>query len=232
MKIEINISQNFSDFSFQVKFSSTSKRIGILGPSGSGKSLTLKTLAGISKPDKGYIKIDDRVLLDTDNKIYEKAQKRRIGYLFQNYALFPNMNVRENILSGLSSLPKKERIIIAEQFIQKFQLEGLEKHYSSELSGGQQQRVALARILASRPDIILLDEPFSALDSFLKEEMQQQLFYYLESFNGAVILVSHDMKEIDRFCDELLVIKNGKSIKYGKTKEILTERGANGIYTF
>ncbi len=232
MEIEMNVSQKLSDFFLQVNFSSSSKRIGILGPSGSGKSLTLKTLAGINKPDKGYIKIDDRVVLDTDNKINEKAQKRRIGYLFQNYALFPNMNVSQNILSGISSLPKKERIIIAEQFIQKFQLEGLERHYPSELSGGQQQRVALARILASRPDIILLDEPFSALDSFLKEEMQQELFYYLESFKGAVILVSHDMNEIKRFCDDLLVIKKGKSIKYGKTQEILTERGSNGIYTF
>lgn len=219
MAIEIELHKKYGDFSLDVSFKSDSKRIGILGSSGSGKSLTLKSIAGINNCESGFIKIDDKILFDSSSKTNVKIQNRYVGYLFQNYALFPNMTVAQNILSGVKAC-KADKQSILEKLIKQFQLEGLENHFPAELSGGQQQRVALARIIASAPDVILLDEPFSALDAFLKEKLQLELFTFLESFEGTIIFVSHDRNEIYRFCDELLIIDKGKSVCFGPTKSV------------
>lgn len=219
MEIEVDITKKFKDFNFHIDFKAKSSRIGILGASGSGKSLALKSIAGIAKPDFGKISINGNLIFDSEKKIDIKPQKRKVGYLFQNYALFPNMNVAQNILCG-AKIPRSEKNKFLEKLIKQFRLEGYENHFPHELSGGQQQRVALARIFACSPDVILLDEPFSALDAFLKEQVQLELFDYLKNFSGSVILVSHDRDEIYRFSDELLVIENGASICFGKTKMI------------
>ena len=163
--IELNISKTLGRFQLHMELHSDSKRIGILGASGCGKSMTLKCIAGIEPPDEGKIVLEGRTLYDSAQKIHVKAQKRRIGYLFQNYALFPTMTVRKNIMAGLKC-SRVEQEKIAEQMIGKFQLQDLGDRLPGELSGGQQQRVALARIMAYEPDVILLDEPFSALDEF------------------------------------------------------------------
>ena len=198
---------------------STKKRIGILGASGSGKSLTLKSIAGIEHPDQGHIQIGDHTLFDAGKKIFLKPQKWKVGYLFQNYALFPNMTVEQNIGIGFTG-NKEDKQKMVEQLIHHFQLDGLEKLYPSKLSGGQQQRTALARIMAYEPDVILLDEPFSALDVFLKDRLQQEMMELLSDYDGTVILVSHSRDEIYRFSEELLVIDDGKQICYGDTKAI------------
>ena len=146
-----------------------------------------------------------------------KPQKRNVGYLFQNYALFPNMTVEENVACGLS---KDDDEKIVSEMIKRFHLEGLEKRYPRQLSGGQQQRVALARILAYGPDVILLDEPFSAMDTFLKEQLRIELVRSLNYFDGFSIMVTHDRDEAFQFCDELIVLDEGKIIAKGDTYEI------------
>ena len=219
MKHMVQIKKTLGEFKLDIKFKSSSNRIGILGASGSGKSMILKMLAGIENPEKGKIYIGEKLLFDAEQKINITPQKRKIGYLFQNYALFPNMTVAENIGAGLKGreAEKQNRIF---EMMEKFQLTSLANQFPDQLSGGQQQRTALARIMAYKPDIILLDEPFSALDVFLKDQMQEELKDLLQEYQGLVILVSHNRDEIYRFCEELLVVDQGHCIVYGKTREI------------
>ena len=211
MAMEVKIHKKLGEYELDVHWKSTKKRIGILGASGSGKSLTLKSIAGIEHPDQGHIQIGDHVLYDSDSRICLKPQKRNVGYMFQNYALFPTMTVEQNVGAGLAGDKKKKQV---QKMIRHFRLEGLEKRLPRELSGGQQQRVALARIMAYEPSVILLDEPFSALDVFLKDRLQQEMMELLSDYDGTVILVSHSRDE------ELLVIDDGKQICYGDTKAI------------
>lgn len=224
MGIQVEIEKKLNNFTLHTHFASESRRIGILGASGCGKSMTLKSIAGIERPDRGRICVDGRVLYDSEQKIFVRPQKRQVGYLFQNYALFPTMTVAENITAGLhASRAEKQRVV--QEMAERFQLKGLEKRLPQDLSGGQQQRVALARILAYEPEVILLDEPFSALDGFLKDRLQQELQELLQDYTGTVILVSHSREEIYRFSEELLVLDQGKDVCFGKTQEIFADPG-------
>lgn len=218
--IKVDIHKKLKEFDLDVDFELKKGRLGILGPSGCGKSMTLKSIAGIVDPDSGFISLnvgEENVYFDSDKKINLKPQKRKVGYLFQNYALFPNMTVEENVAAGL---PKNHDGKIVSEMIKRFHLEGLEKRYPRQLSGGQQQRVALARILAYGPDVILLDEPFSALDAFLKEQLRIELINLLKDFDGFSIIVTHDRDEAFQFCDELIVLDEGKIIAKGDTYEV------------
>ena len=201
--LKVNIQKKLKEFDLKVDFELKRGCLGILGPSGCGKSMTLKSVAGIVNPDKGIISLktnEETTYFDSDNKINLEPQKRNVGYLFQNYALFPNMTVEENVACGLSKGSDEKRV---SEMIRRFHLEGLEKRYPRQLSGGQQQRVALARILAYGPDVILLDEPFSAMDAFLKEQLRLELVRMLDDFDGFSILVTHDRDEVFQFCDDL-----------------------------
>ena len=219
MGVSVHIKKQLDSFLLDISFESEAKRISILGASGCGKSMTLKSIAGIVVPDEGKIEAGGRVFFDSSARINLKPQKRNAGYLFQNYALFPTMTVEKNIAAGLRG-NRAETAARVKQMAEKFQLQGLEKRLPSELSGGQQQRVALARIMAYEPDIILLDEPFSALDMYLKDQLQRELSEMLKDYEGTVILVSHNRDEVYRFSEELLVIDQGKIAVSGKTKEI------------
>lgn len=218
--LKVNILKELKEFDLNVDFELKKGCLGILGPSGCGKSMTLKSIAGIVTPDEGIISLatdDETIYFDSSNKINLKPQKRNVGYLFQNYALFPNMTVEENIAAGLSK-GYDEKIV--SDMIKRFHLEGLEKRYPRQLSGGQQQRVALARILAYGPDVILLDEPFSAMDTFLKEQLRIELVNSLKDFDGFSVMVTHNRDEAFQFCDELIVLDKGKIIAKGDTYEI------------
>ena len=182
--------------------------------------MTLKSIAGIVTPDSGHISLKT-TYFDSENKINLKPQKRNVGYLFQNYALFPNMTVEENVAAGLKKGDEKR----VSEMIKRFHLEGLEKRYPRQLSGGQQQRVALARILAYRPDVILLDEPFSAMDTYLKEQLRMELVNLLKGFDGFSIMVTHDRDEAFQFCDELIVLDEGKIIAQATTHEVFENPG-------
>lgn len=220
--LKVNIQKELKEFDLDVDFELKNKRLGILGPSGCGKSMTLKSIAGIVNPDSGFISLNDTVYFDSSNKTNLKPQKRNVGYLFQNYALFPNMTVEENIAIGLGKDCDKNHL---SEIIKRFHLNGLEKRYPRQLSGGQQQRVALARIMAYGPDVILLDEPFSAMDTFLKEQLRLELVNSLEDFDGFSIMVTHNRDEAFQFCDELIVLDKGKIIAKGETYQIFENPG-------
>lgn len=230
MGIAVDIRKKLGDFNLDISFSSDARRIGILGPSGCGKSMTLKCIAGIEQPDEGNVAISllgeapsaQRVLYSSAQKVNLKPQRRNVGYMFQNYALFPTMNVVQNIAAGLK-LSGEERDARVSEMIERFHLQGLEKHLPGELSGGQQQRVALARIMAYKPDLIMLDEPFSALDQHLKERLQHEMISMLEDYHGQVIMVSHSRDEIYRFSEELLVMENGSLLARGETQQIFDD---------
>lgn len=219
MPVKVAIQKRAGDFKLDIHFSSKARRIGILGASGSGKSMTLKCIAGIEPPDAGTIRISGRVFYDSATKQNVKPQKRKVGYLFQNYALFPAMTVAQNIVAGCKGkkVEKKKRGL---EMLERFHLSGLADRLPNELSGGQQQRVALARMMAYQPEVILLDEPFSALDVFLKDQLQREMQEILSDYSGTVILVSHNRDEIYRFCEELVVIDQGMTVIHGKTKDI------------
>ena len=173
--------------------------------------MTLKCIAGIEKPDKGRIIVDGKVLFDSEKNINLPPQERHVGMMFQNYALFPNMTVLENIRAGAKrEKDKAKRESSVRSAMDSFGLSELAEYYPHQLSGGQQQRVALARILVSNPSILLLDEPFSALDSHLRFRLEQEVRSSIRSFGKTVLLVSHDRDEVYRMADSIAVINNGK----------------------
>lgn len=219
MALHVDIRKHMGDFHLDVIFDTHKECMGILGASGCGKSMTLKCIAGIETPDEGSIVLNDKVLFDSDKRINLPPQKRHVGYLFQNYALFPHMTVEENIGIGLPGRKRDKKDKVQAE-ISRFQLQGLENRYPGQLSGGQQQRVAFARILLYEPDIIMLDEPFSALDGFLKDVLQMEMLEMIAQYTGDVLLVSHGRDEIFKFCDKMTLISQGKGILTGNTKDI------------
>lgn len=214
----INVKKRLESFDVEIELEAAKGRIGLLGESGSGKSMTLKMIAGIEKPDEGIIVLNDRVLFDSQRKINLPARERNVGYLFQNYALFPQMNVVQNIVSGMRKCTKQEKEQEARSRIEQLKLEGLEVRYPRQLSGGQQQRVAIGRMLAANPEILMFDEPFSALDYHLKELMQEQFLEILEDLDKTSLLVTHDIDEAYRLCHKIAIVNKGK-IDIFDTKE-------------
>lgn len=220
MMIRVDIEKKFHGFWLKSKFMTDSDRIGILGASGCGKSMTLKAIAGIITPDRGQIIVNEQVYFDSERRINIPPQKRKIGYLFQNYALFPSMTVKKNIETGLLGRKPDEIKERVDFMIERFELTGLENRYPKELSGGQQQRVALARIMAYEPKVIMLDEPFSALDSFLKDSLKMEMKHLLDGYDGTMLMVSHSRDEIYEFTNQLLVMDQGCIIETGLTREV------------
>lgn len=215
MDLRVSIKKKLRDFTLDVEFSVRDEVFALLGASGCGKSMTLKCIAGIETPDEGSIILNGRTLYDSDKKINLPPQARRAGYLFQNYALFPNMTVAENITFAATD----DKLAKLAQNIKRFHLDGLENVYPSKLSGGQCQRVAFARVLASHAEILLLDEPFSALDSFLKWQLELELADIFKHYGGA-ILVTHDRGEVFRLADKVAVIHDGLISTQDSTQEL------------
>lgn len=209
--LEVQIYKKLAEFDLDVFFQVNDNILGLMGASGSGKSMTLKCIAGIETPDQGRIVLNDRVLFDSEKKINVPIQKRNVGYMFQSYALFPNMNVYENISVGLRARKVKDVDIVAQKVMKQFQISELASRYSKQLSGGQRQRVALARLMAYEPDVLLLDEPFSALDEDLKEDLLRELKSELQ-ISKPVIFVSHNKEEVNELCDFKYKIKQGEIV--------------------
>ena len=215
MDLKVSIKKILRDFTLAVNFEVRDEIFALLGASGCGKSMTLKCIAGIETPDAGKIILDGRTLFDSTKKINLPPQARRAGFLFQNCALFPNMTVAENILFAATG----DKISKLKENLSRFRLDGLENAYPSQLSGGQLQRVALARVLTSHAEFLLLDEPFSALDSHLKWQLELQLAEIFKLY-GAAILVSHDRGEIFRLANSVAVMDAGKLDAQGSVREI------------
>ena len=231
MSVFVDIEKDLGSFRLKVKLEAGDETLALLGASGCGKSMTLRCIAGIEKPDRGRIVVDDVVLFDSEKKINLTPQQRRTGLLFQNYALFPNMTVLENIHAGAKrERDSQKRRDMIQSIVENFDLTDLKDRYPHQLSGGQQQRVALARILVSSPRILLLDEPFSALDSHLRFRLEQEVRRVIREFGKTVILVSHDRDEVYRMSDSIAVMDGGTVQAMGSRHEVFanpqTRKGA------
>lgn len=214
MSLSVSIKKSFPAFTLDVDIEASNETIGWLGESGCGKSLTMRCIAGIETPDEGKIVVNGKTFFEREAgkrpAVNLSPQERKTALLFQNYMLFPNLTVAENVAAGIDrKLPKEERNAQVDAELKRFGLDGFGKRYPSQLSGGQQQRVALARMLAAKPDILMLDEPFSALDAHLKGALEQNLAGLFETFHGTILYVSHDIDEALRFCDRIAVIEKG-----------------------
>lgn len=224
MGLYVDIEKRLKDITLRVAFDTgqTEGITGILGASGCGKSMTLKSIAGIVTPDKGRIVLNGRVLFDSAAGTNLRVQKRRVGYLFQNYALFPGMTVRENIQIAVTGT-EEERRKVCDFYLELLRIQELADRHPARLSGGQQQRVALARILASSPDVLMLDEPFSALDAYLKEKLQIELLDILKEYHGDILMVTHSRDEVYRFCNQIHVLDEGRQVASGGTKAVFAD---------
>ena len=222
MSLSVDIRKRLGDFSLDVSFKAENpaETLALLGASGCGKSMALKCVAGVERPDEGRIVLNGRVLYDSAARVNVPAQRRRVGYLFQSYALFPAMTVLDNVLVGARGATRAERLAMAARQIRAFRLEGLEGRRPAELSGGQQQRCALARIMASEPELLLLDEPFSALDGYLRWQLELELADTLRAFLGGVVFVTHSRDEVYRMCDRVCVLTDGRGGRTVPTSEL------------
>jgi molybdate transport system permease protein len=218
--LQAELERRLEGFTLNVGMETSAGAAGLLGPSGSGKSMTLRMIAGVSTPDRGRITLNGRVLFDSTNRINLPPAERRIGMVFQDYALFPHLTVRENVGFGLAALPAPERRARVEQQLASMRIQELANRFPREISGGQRQRVAIARCMAMKPDALLLDEPFAALDPHLRRQTEEQLRETLSHFHGPVVFVTHDMEEAFRFCTQLLVLNHGRVIAKGPRQEL------------
>lgn len=218
MALTVDIEKRLGAFHLRVALETGDQVLSLLGASGCGKSMTLKCIAGIERPDRGQIVLDGRVLFDSEKGINLPPQKRRVGYLFQQYALFPNMTVRQNIAVAVRRREEASRIV--EEMIRAMDLAGCENQHPGQLSGGQQQRVALARILVNEPEALLLDEPFSALDSHLRFRLEQEVRGIIRRFGKTVLLVSHDRDEVFRLSDSVAILHAGHLETIGTRDEV------------
>jgi len=216
MKFEIDITKRLrsgaEEFVLHSRFSTEDSALVLFGPSGSGKTLTLQAIAGLLRPDRGCIKVNGEVVFDSEAGIDLPTRGRSLGYVFQDYALFPHLTVRENVGFGLRPLfgrlsgTQRRRV---EDLIDVFGLEKVAGQKPGALSGGQQQRTALARAMATSPRVLLLDEPFSALDQPLRLRMRSELARVLEAFDTPMIMVTHDSDEVESFAEAVVVYCNG-----------------------
>lgn len=218
-KMELDVSLNISENSL----------ITIFGESGAGKTSILRMISGLMVPDHGYIEVNGKTWLDTSRGINLKTQNRKIGYVFQDYALFPNMTVKENLWYALEH--RQDPVIIT-QLLDIIELESLKNRKSGTLSGGQKQRVSLARALVGQPDILLLDEPLSALDEGIRSKLQDYILRVHEKYNLTTILVSHDLPEIFKLSDQIFLLNKGKIERSGTPSEVFLSNKISGKYRF
>ena len=224
MALEVDIEKQTGPFHLRAAFSCEKDILGILGASGSGKSMTLKCIAGIDRPDSGRIALDGRVLFDSGRGINLPPQQRRVGYLFQHYALFPGMTARQNILCGLhAEKDRRKREKRADEIMDMLQIRDIASLRPGQLSGGQAQRTALGRILVNDPDVLMLDEPFSALDTHLRLKLQMEMKDLLSGYGKGIIMVTHDRDEAYRMCGRLGVMDRGRMLAVKKTKELFAD---------
>ncbi|CUJ29795.1 ATP-binding cassette domain-containing protein [Achromobacter xylosoxidans] len=218
MSVDLRVRKNMVSgdrhFSLDVAFSSKAKRIALFGPSGAGKSLTLRAVAGLLRPDAGRIEVNGRVLFDAEARVSVAPQARRVAYLFQDYALFPHLTVAQNIAFGSRrgwlNPPRRAVSAEARRWVDAFELGAIVGSYPHEISGGQKQRVALARALMLKPEIVLLDEPFSALDSQLRGKMRLELNALQRQLDVPMLLITHDPADVEALADEVFEVRDGK----------------------
>lgn len=219
--LEVRIRKTLPGFKLEATFSIDHEILAILGPSGSGKTMTLQCIAGLMQPDEGYVRLNGRLLLDSASSFSLTPQLRRVGFVFQNYALFPHLTVYDNIAFGICHLTRQEIAERVDQLIRKMNLQELGHRYPKQLSAGQQQRVALARALAPEPDLLLLDEPFSALDAQVKERLGNELLEIQQYYKGDVLFVTHDLAEAYKLCSKIAVYESGHILQFDSKQGVI-----------
>ena len=220
MSLSMAIKKRYPGFTLDVELEAGEERVALLGASGCGKSLTLRCIAGVETPDEGHIVVNGVTFFDSRSGVNLSPQERKTALLFQNFQLFPHMTALQNVCAGMPGRARDDRAL---RFLEIFGVSALADRYPSQLSGGQQQRVALARMLAARPGILMFDEPFSALDSYLKSALEQNLLDVFSVVNRTVLYVSHDIDEACRLCDRICVMHDGH-VEEGGTAEELMDR--------
>lgn len=224
MSLHVDIKKELASFDLEVQLSAENETVGLLGESGCGKSMTMRCIAGIETPDEGRIVVNGTTYFDSAAGVNLSPQERKTALLFQNYMLFPHMTVAQNIAAGIGGdADAKERARVVAEEVEHFSLTGMEKRYPLQLSGGQQQRVALARMMAARPGILMLDEPFSALGAHLKALLEQNLVSLFSEYDGTILYVSHDIDEALRFCDRIAVIEDGSIMEVNTGRGLVSQ---------
>ncbi|NMA69050.1 MAG: ATP-binding cassette domain-containing protein [Desulfitobacterium sp.] len=207
--VKVKIKRILPSFTLEVDFQVANEILVLVGPSGAGKSTILQCIAGLQTPEEGEIRVKDKILYSSISKINLPVRKRRIGYVFQDYALFPHMTVEKNVLYGQPKESKSEKALSLEEILEMLKISHLAKRYPREISGGEKQRTALARALMTEPELMLLDEPLSALDPDTRGLLQQELFKLQKHWGIPFIMVTHDMQEAQLLGNQILRIENG-----------------------
>lgn len=220
MSVDIDICKHFPKLDIHFTLQADHERVGLLGASGCGKSTILRMISGVETPDQGHIIVDGNVFFDAQKHINMTPQSRKTALLFQNYQLFPNMSVFDNVCAGIVQNDTTQKAQAAHKALELFSMDEYANDYPFQLSGGQKQRVALARMIAAKPSYFMFDEPFSALDSYLKSSFEQQLLDMLDEINAPVLFVSHNIDEALRFCDKVCILDQGSVVEFGRPQEL------------
>lgn len=220
--LEVRIKRKLAGFTLDVSFSINQEILAILGPSGSGKTMSLQCIAGLIRPDEGYIALNGKVLFDSNKNINLSPQMRKIGFVFQNYALFPHLTVNENIAYGISHLSRPELTQRVSRLLDAINIAGLGNRYPRQLSSGQQQRVALARSMAPEPELLLLDEPFSALDTVRKERLELELAALQHSYKGNMLFVTHDLAQGYKLGSRMAIFDSGRIVQFDHKDKVIS----------
>lgn len=223
MSLLLDIKKAYPGFTLDVSLEAGEERVALLGASGCGKSCTLRCIAGVETPDEGRIEVNGVVFFDSEAGIDLTPQQRKTALLFQSYQLFPNLTAAENVCAGMDRAPAAESLALARRYLAIFGMEAYADRYPARLSGGQQQRVALARMIAARPGIYMFDEPFSALDSYLKSALEQNMLDLFDVLSTTVLYVSHDIDEACRLCERIAVMHDGRIVETGTASEVMRE---------
>jgi molybdate transport system ATP-binding protein len=228
-RLSVRIVKALPDFALDIEWSAGEGTVVLFGPSGSGKTLTLQCLAGLVRPDGGRIVVNERTVFDAASGVHVPPQARRLGYVFQGYALFPHLTVAQNIAFGLHRSPRAARAERTREVMERLGLGPLAARYPRELSGGQQQRAALGRALAPDPELILLDEPLSALDLPLRRQLRDDLASILRDWGKAAVLVTHDLAEAYQLADTVVVYEGGRVLQCAPKSELLRQPSSEAV---
>ena len=220
MGLSVRLKKKVKGFSLDVAWETGNELVVLFGRSGAGKSMTFQMIAGLMEPDEGLIRLGEKVFFNRSTGTNLTPQKRLLGYVFQDLALFPHMNVRENILFGAQGTGKKTRDRELREMLGAFHISGIADKYPGEISGGQKQRVAIARALIRRPEALLLDEPFSALDHPVRTEMRKLLREVQNEFHIPIVLITHDVYEAYAVADRIIVCSGGRIVQAGPPFEV------------
>ncbi len=230
--LDVRVRRRLDGFELDVAFQADERRVVLFGPSGAGKSLTLQAITGVVRPDAGRVEVNGRLLFDSASGVNLPPQERRVGYVPQNYALFPHLTVQQNVAYGIQRLDAARRRALVQEMVELVGLRGLEQRRPRELSGGQQQRVALARALAFRPELLVLDEPFSNIDTGLRGTLRRELLDLQARSGITTLVVTHDLDDAFFLGERIIVYDGGRAVQQGDRQEVFYRPATRRVAEF